>query len=204
LTLFLSDYDRLKQRKKALIEEITRRTPKELLVELRKSFRQIQDVLRLINRQEKDAVPGFILEERPNWLPSELARLLGDVLVVDEKLGQNWSARRWELPEVVALPGSGPALYDRRRNTIWVPVVSAEEGFSSFVRALGTYRFFQARGEQESFGRLDPFRDVRTTEALSEAFARTYETYVMREARGFRKLPPEVRKWFRTHLLASP
>ena len=105
---------------------------------------------------------------------------------------------------MVVLPGSGPASYDVATGTIWLPVVAHEEGFCSLVRCLGLHRFHSDRAERDSFARLDHPEPLSSGDAVAEEFARTYETYIMREAKGFRKLPQNLRKWFNTHMPKSP
>jgi hypothetical protein len=42
---------------------------------------------------------------------------------------------------------------------------------------------------------------VKDLDALAEAFAAAYDNYLGLEIKGFRKLPTDVSKWFRLHLM---
>jgi hypothetical protein len=149
-------------------------------------------------------VPQVFLEDRSQWTAPRAADILADTLTVDERLAHAWKAGKWPRPRFVAIPGTGPAVYDKPADTIWIPLVFAEDGSSSLVRAVALNRLSQEPTERESFGRLEAFADIRSPNDLTEAFSRTYETYVLREAKGFRKLPNPVRKWFIAHLSKTP
>lgn len=172
----------------------------EILIKVTGEFDLLRAALRHTNRQERDSVPQVFLEGRPQWTAARVAGVLADTLSIDERLAHAWKAGKWARPRIVILPGSGPAFYDKPADIIWVPVLFSEEGASSLVRAIAVDRLLLDLTERESFGRLESFVDVRSPVELADAFARTYETYILREAKGFRKLPTLVRKWFIAHL----
>ncbi len=184
----------------AISEGARQLSPDEILVKVTAEFDLLRAALRQTNRQERDSVPQVFLEGRPQWTAARVAEALTDTLSVDERLAHAWKSGKWPRPRIVVLPGSGPAFYDKPADTIWVPILFTEEGASSFVRAVAADRLLLDLAERESFGRLESFADVRSPVDLADAFARTYETYILREAKGFRKLPTLVRKWFIAHL----
>ena len=164
-------------------------------------FERIRQVLRAAGKLGARAVPRFVLDGQTNWLPTHVEAALRESLEIDRRMSQAWAQGTWPKPRLVVLPGCGSAVYDSARQTIWIPVASRDKTFCSLRRSLGLYHFGQARGEHKSFRRLEPFQRMSDTTELGNAFAWAYEIYLMREAKGFRKLPTDVRKWFKLHFM---
>lgn len=175
-----------------------------LLASVTAQFKALRKILRTANRQGPKAVPQVFLEEPPVRPVSAVLAVIADTLNVDERMAHAWHTGRWNKPRIVVPPGAGPATYDPQTRHIWAPIIAHEEGFSSMVRCLGLHRFHDDRLERDSFARLEQCDDIYSLDGLAEEFTRYYETYVMREAKGFRKLPNNMRKWFCNHTAKSP
>ncbi len=180
------------------------RAPEGFFPAVQREFDTIRSVLRQASRLDRMALPPVYLKGRPSWVPETVYQSVSEVLAVDKRMAQAWSNHKWEPPRLLLVPGQAAGvLYDKPANTVWLPVVTHEQACCSLLRALGLYRFAQAEKEQASFGSLSAYKEIREKRDLAEAFSAAYETYLTREVKGFRKLPTDVAKWFRLHLMQS-
>jgi hypothetical protein len=194
----------LREQYEARARETERFTDQDVASKLHQEFSSLRRILRRANKQDAKAVPQFYLESRPVWLPRDVSTLLTEILEWDKRMGSAWAGGKWAMPRLLVIPGTGSAVYDKTHETIWIPVVTHEQGFCSLRRCIGVHRFHQAHAEQESFRRLEPFQHLKEASQIADAFAWAYDIYLGREVKGFRKLPTDVRKWFRLHLMQPP
>ncbi len=167
---------------------------------VRGSVEAIRQILRRANRLEAGSCPQFCLENRAVWLPGRVLNRIGEILTTDERLAQAWGNGSWPTPRLVVLPGTGSAVYEQERETVFIPLAGQLQGQCPVTRAIGLHRFHNAGHEQTSFGSLGAYRKVRGAQDLAAVFAVGYDTYINRETKGFRKLPAEVHRWFKLNL----
>jgi hypothetical protein len=172
----------------------------QLRERVRNEFEVIRQILRRANRLEAESCPRFPLEGRAVWLPRDILDRVGEILSTDQRLARAWAATTWAMPRLFLLPGTGSAVYEEERETIWIPLAGQVQGQCPVTRAIGLHRFHHASNEQRTFGNLAPYKKIKGTAQLAGAFAAAYDTYISRETKGFRKLPAEVHRWFKLNL----
>ncbi len=194
----------IKQRMASLSTSANNLSEDELFVKVRQHFSMFYSHLRRANKINSKTPLHFALENKPTYYPGKILELFRHILATDARLEHNWMVHKWAKPTIVLVPSTGSAFYEKSSNRIFVPVSTKDSFNCTLVRELGVYRFLQDLQGHSSFGRLDTFQDLGSQQKVVETFGREYETYLMRESKGFRKLSAPVRRWFETNLSKSP
>lgn len=194
-----ADVRALREREEGILAEIRQARAAEWEETLEGGIQRIQLALERAGGGASEP-PRFVLERAPDAGVRQLSALVGRLLRIDQRMESAWAHRIWPPPTIVLLPGSGHAFYESEERVVWVPLRAAED-FRPFTKALAEYHFYSSPESHSGFKHLPPYRNIPSQDGLARAFAEAYLVYLEWDSRGFRRLPTQVRKWLRNHLL---
>jgi hypothetical protein len=107
--------------------------------------------------------------------------------------------RMYGIPRVILVPGQGLGVYDWEDNSLVIPIFAAVSDVKDFCFALASFRWDndEDRTLKDTYAllKVNKGKGIR---ALQEAFMNDYFLWISKERRGYRILPKEVSKWFKT------
>jgi hypothetical protein len=122
------------------------------------------------------------------------------VMQVDRLFAGKVEKGEWPRPAFVILPGLGDGFFSKPRNILWVPLKDIFTYKASPITALASCRFLRTDGMPRRYAEVKGFYRKANIPALMTEFIKDYNTWMLKEARGFRKMPGKMHKWFRYEL----
>jgi hypothetical protein len=170
-----------------------------LKMELREGINHKKDFMMLAARTARiDTSP---LCQNKNE-PISMARggeIMMDLTPLDPDMLRASRIRMYGIPRVIMVPGQGLGVYDWEDNSLIIPIFGAVSDVKDFCFALASFRW----DNDEDRALKDTYSLLKTNKgkgirALQEAFMNDYFLWISKERKGYRILPREVSKWFKT------
>ncbi|MGQ9630669.1 MAG: hypothetical protein ACUVXI_10205 [bacterium] len=172
--------------------------------QMRECLAKNAEIVRLMAKKARIDVGPVLIEGWKFNNKEDILRVINEVVEADPKIFKQKRVNLQGLPLFLMIPGGGDAMYDWENNTIIIPMISPRSGTESIIKGLVDYRL-DCDEEHE-------LRDTYATETkqmrlgiaqLKDRISKDYTLYVMKEAKGYKVLDKEVRKWFQWYIAPS-
>ena len=134
--------------------------------------------------------------------PISMARageIMMDLTPLDPDMLRASRIRMYGLPRVIMAPGQGLGVYDWEDNSLIIPIFAAVSDVKDFCFALAAFRWDndEDRTLKDTYAllKVNKGKGIR---ALQEAFMNDYFLWISKERKGYRILPRDTSKWFKT------
>ncbi|MDR1481305.1 MAG: hypothetical protein LBI74_01630 [Synergistaceae bacterium] len=170
-----------------------------LKMELREGINHKKDFMTLAARTGRvDTSPLCQNRTRPISM-SRAGEIMMDLTPMDPDMLRASRIRMYGIPRVIIIPGQGLGVYDWEDNSLVIPMFGVVSDIKDFCFALGAFRW----DNDEDRTLKDTYALLKTNKgkgirATQEAFMNDYFLWLSKERKGYRILPREVAKWFKT------
>ncbi|MDR0649682.1 MAG: hypothetical protein LBF92_10165 [Synergistaceae bacterium] len=146
------------------------------------------------------------LDESPlcqnRGLPVSMKRageIMMDLTPLDPDMLRASRIRMYGIPRVILVPGQGLGVYDWEDNSLIIPIFPAASDVKDFCFALAAFRWDndEDRTLKDTYSLLKANKG-KGIRALQESFFNDYFLWISKERKGYKVLPREVSKWFKT------
>jgi hypothetical protein len=125
--------------------------------------------------------------------------IMMDLTPLDPDMLRASRIRMYGIPRVILVPGQGLGVYDWEDNSLIIPIFDAVSDVKDFCFALAAFRWDndEDRTLKDTYAllKVNKGKGIR---ALQESFMTDYFLWISKERKGYRILPREVSKWFKT------
>jgi hypothetical protein len=125
--------------------------------------------------------------------------IMMDLTPLDPDMLRASRIRMYGIPRVILVPGQGLGVYDWEDNSLIIPIFPAVSDVKDFCFALAAFRWDndEERTLKDTYSllKVNKGKGIR---ALQESFFNDYFLWISKERKGYKILPREVSKWFRT------
>lgn len=170
-----------------------------LKLELRTTINAKKDFMMLCARSARvDASPLCQNSGEPISL-KRAGEIMMDLTPLDPGMLRASRIRMYGIPRVLMVPGQGLGVYDWEDNCLIIPIFDAGSDVKCFGYALAAFRWDndEDRMMKDTYALLKQNKG-KGIRALQEAFQADYFLWISKERKGYRVLPRDVSKWFRT------
>jgi hypothetical protein len=134
--------------------------------------------------------------------PISMARageIMMDLTPLDPDMLRASRIRMYGIPRVIMVPGQGLGVYDWEDNSLIIPIFGAVSDVKDFCFALASFRWDndEDRTLKDTYSLLKANKG-KGIRSLQEAFMNDYFLWISKERKGYRILPREASKWFKT------
>jgi hypothetical protein len=125
--------------------------------------------------------------------------IMMDLTPLDPDMLRASRIRMYGIPRVILVPGQGLGVYDWEDNSLMIPIFPAVSDVKDICFALASFRWDndEDRTLKDTYALLKPNKG-KGIRALQETFFNDYFLWISKERKGYRILPKEVSKWFKT------
>jgi hypothetical protein len=125
--------------------------------------------------------------------------IMMDLTPLDPDMLRASRIRMYGIPRVILVPGQGLGVYDWEDNSLIIPIFPAVSDVKDFCFALAAFRWDndEDRTLKDTYSLLKANKG-KGIRALQESFFNDYFLWISKERKGYRILPREVSKWFKT------
>jgi hypothetical protein len=125
--------------------------------------------------------------------------IMMDLTPLDPDMLRASRIRMYGIPRVIMVPGQGLGVYDWEDNSLIIPIFGAVSDVKDFCFALASFRWDndEDRTLKDTYSLLKANKG-KGIRALQEAFMNDYFLWISKERKGYRILPREASKWFKT------
>ncbi|MDR3255246.1 MAG: hypothetical protein LBT31_06740 [Synergistaceae bacterium] len=125
--------------------------------------------------------------------------IMMDLTPLDPDMLRASRIRMFGIPRVILVPGQGFGVYDWEDNSLIIPIFPAVSDVKDICFALASFRWDndEDRSIKDTYSLLKQNKG-KGIRALQEAFFSDYFLWISKERKGYRVLPREVSKWFKT------
>jgi hypothetical protein len=125
--------------------------------------------------------------------------IMMDLTPLDPDMLRASRIRMYGIPRVILVPGQGLGVYDWEDNSLIIPIFPAVSDVKDFCFALAAFRWDndEERTLKDTYSLLKANKG-KGIRALQESFSNDYFLWISKERKGYRILPREVSKWFKT------
>ena len=122
-----------------------------------------------------------------------------DLTPLDPDMLRASRIRMYGIPRVILVPGQGLGVYDWEDNSLIIPIFPAVSDVKDFCFALAAFRWDndEDRTLKDTYALLKANKG-KGIRALQESFFNDYFLWISKERKGYKILPREVSKWFKT------
>jgi hypothetical protein len=125
--------------------------------------------------------------------------IMMDLTPLDPDMLRASRIRMYGIPRVILVPGQGLGVYDWEDNSLIIPIFPAVSDIKNFCFALAAFRWDndEDRTLKDTYSllKVNKGKGIR---ALQESFFNDYFLWISKERKGYKILPREVAKWFKT------
>ncbi|MDR1515206.1 MAG: hypothetical protein LBS45_05885 [Synergistaceae bacterium] len=125
--------------------------------------------------------------------------IMMDLTPLDPDMLRASRIRMYGIPRVILVPGQGLGVYDWEDNSLIIPIFPAVSDVKDFCFALAAFRWDndEDRTLKDTYSllKVNKGKGIR---ALQESFFNDYFLWISKERKGYKILPREVAKWFKT------
>ena len=170
-----------------------------LKMELRDGINRKKEFMMLAARSARiDTSPLCQNKTKPISM-TRAGEIMMDLTPLDPDMLRASRIRMYGLPRVILIPGQGLGVYDWEDNSLMIPIFPAVSDIKDFSFALAAFRWDndEERTLKDTYSLLKANKG-KGIRALQEAFMNDYFLWISKERKGYRILPREVSKWFKT------
>ncbi|MCL2684745.1 MAG: hypothetical protein FWE55_05825, partial [Synergistaceae bacterium] len=170
-----------------------------LKMELREGINNKKDFMMLAARTARiDTSPLCQNQNKPISM-ARAGEIMMDLTPLDPDMLRASRIRMYGIPRVIMAPGQGLGVYDWEDNSLVIPIFAAVSDVKDFCFALASFRWDndEDRTLKDTYALLKANKG-KGIRALQEAFMNDYFLWISKERKGYRILPREVSKWFKT------
>ncbi|MDR3280033.1 MAG: hypothetical protein LBT23_05940 [Synergistaceae bacterium] len=170
-----------------------------LKLELREGINHKKDFMMLAARTARiDTSPLCQNKNKPVSM-SRSGEIMMDLTPLDPDMLRASRIRMYGIPRVILVPGQGLGVYDWEDNSLIIPIFDAVSDVKDFCFALAAFRWDndEDRTLKDTYSLLKANKG-KGIRALQEAFMNDYFLWISKERKGYRILPRDVSKWFKT------
>jgi hypothetical protein len=170
-----------------------------LKMELREGLNHKKDFMMLAARTARIDTSPLCQNKNKPISAAQAGAIMMDLTPLDPDMLRASRIRMYGIPRVILAPGQGLGVYDWEDNSLIIPVFSAVSDVKDFCFALASFRWDndEDRTLKDTYAllKVNKGKGIR---ALQEAFMNDYFLWISKERKGYRILPKEVSKWFKT------
>ena len=170
-----------------------------LKLELREGLNKKKDFMMLAAHSARvDSSP--LCQNRHLPISTQRAgEIMMDLTPLDPDMLRVPRIRMYGIPRIMLVPGQGLGVYDWDDNSFIIPIFPAVSDVKDFGFALALFRW----DNDEDRTLKDTYAMLKTNKgkgirALQETFCNDYFLWISKERKGYRILPKEVAKWFKS------
>jgi hypothetical protein len=170
-----------------------------LKLELREGLNHKKDFMTLAARTGRvDTSPLCQNKTKPISM-SRAGEIMMDLTPLDPDMLRASRIRMYGIPRVIIVPGQGLGAYDWEDNSLVIPMFGVVSDVKDFCFALGAFRWDndEDRTLKDTYALLKANKG-KGIRAMQEAFMNDYFLWLSKERKGYRILPRDVAKWFKT------
>ncbi|MDR1944370.1 MAG: hypothetical protein LBQ19_06060 [Synergistaceae bacterium] len=125
--------------------------------------------------------------------------IMMDLTPLDPDMLRASRIRMYGIPRVILVPGQGLGVYDWEDNSLIIPIFPAVSDIKDFSFALSAFRWDndEDRTLKDTYSLLKANKG-KGIRALQESFFNDYFLWITKERKGYKILPREIAKWFKT------
>jgi hypothetical protein len=170
-----------------------------LKMELREGINHKKDFMTLAARTARVDTSPLCQNKNEPISMARAGEIMMDLTPLDPDMLRASRIRMYGIPRVIMVPGQGLGVYDWEDNSLIIPIFGAVSDVKDFCFALASFRW----DNDEDRTLKDTYSLLKTNKgkgirALQEAFMNDYFLWISKERKGYRILPREVSKWFKT------
>jgi hypothetical protein len=170
-----------------------------LKMELREGLNHKKDFMALAARAARvDTSPLCQNKNKPISM-ARAGEIMMDLTPLDPDMLRASRIRMYGIPRVILVPGQGLGVYDWEDNSLIIPIFAVVSDVKNFCFALASFRWDNDddRTIKDTYALLKTNKG-KGIRALQESFMNDYFLWISKERKGYRILPKEVSKWFKT------
>ncbi|MDR1510980.1 MAG: hypothetical protein LBS53_15250 [Synergistaceae bacterium] len=170
-----------------------------LKLELREGLNHKKDFMTLAARTARVDTSPLCQNKSAPISMTRAGEIMMDLTPLDPDMLRASRIRMYGIPRVIMVPGQGLGVYDWEDNSLIIPIFGAVSDVKDFCFALASFRW----DNDEDRTLKDTYSLLKTNKgkgirALQESFMNDYFLWISKERKGYRILPREVSKWFKT------
>ena len=170
-----------------------------LKMELREGINHKKDFMMLAARTARVDTSPLCQNKNEPISMARAGEIMMDLTPLDPDMLRASRIRMYGIPRVIMVPGQGLGVYDWEDNSLVIPIFGAVSDVKDFCFALASFRWDndEDRALKDTYAllKVNKGKGIR---ALQEAFMNDYFLWISKERKGYRILPREVSKWFKT------
>jgi hypothetical protein len=170
-----------------------------LKMELREGINHKKDFMTLAARTARVDTSPLCQNRNEPISMARAGEIMMDLTPLDPDMLRASRIRMYGIPRVIMVPGQGLGVYDWEDNSLVIPIFGAVSDVKDFCFALASFRWDndEDRTLKDTYSllKVNKGKGIR---ALQEAFMNDYFLWISKERKGYRILPREVSKWFKT------
>jgi hypothetical protein len=176
-----------------------------LKMELREGINHKKDFMTLAARTARVDTSPLCQNKNEPISMARAGEIMMDLTPLDPDMLRASRIRMYGIPRVIMVPGQGLGVYDWEDNSLVIPIFGAVSDVKDFCFALASFRWDndEDRTLKDTYAllKINKGKGIR---ALQEAFMNDYFLWISKERKGYRILPREVSKWFKTFFKQKP
>jgi hypothetical protein len=176
-----------------------------LKLELREGVNHKKDFMMLAARTARVDTSPLCQNKNEPISMARAGEIMMDLTPLDPDMLRASRIRMYGIPRVIMVPGQGLGVYDWEDNSLIIPIFGAVSDVKDFCFALASFRWDndEDRTLKDTYSllKINKGKGIR---ALQEAFMNDYFLWISKERKGYRILPREVSKWFKTFFKQKP
>ncbi|MDR1916415.1 MAG: hypothetical protein LBQ58_07565 [Synergistaceae bacterium] len=170
-----------------------------LKLELREGLNHKKDFMMLAARTARVDPSPLCQNKNKPISTARAGEIMMDLTPLDPDMLRASRIRMYGIPRVILVPGQGLGVYDWEDNSLIIPIFDVVSDVKDFCFALASFRWDndEDRTLKDTYAllKVNKGKGIR---ALQEAFMNDYFLWISKERKGYRILPREVSKWFKT------
>jgi hypothetical protein len=170
-----------------------------LKMELREGMNHKKDFMRLAARTARVDTSPLCQNKNEPISMARAGEIMMDLTPLDPDMLRASRIRMYGIPRVIMVPGQGLGVYDWEDNSLIIPIFGAVSDVKDFCFALASFRWDndEDRTLKDTYSLLKANKG-KGIRALQESFMNDYFLWISKERKGYRILPREISKWFKT------
>ncbi|MDL2264732.1 hypothetical protein LJC31_08785, partial [Synergistaceae bacterium OttesenSCG-928-I11] len=195
----MNEADRWKTRVEMAAKKYKGQGVPALKLELREGLNNKKDFMMLCARQARvDTSPLCQNKNAPISL-KRAGEIMMDLTPLDPDMLRASRIRMYGIPRVILVPGQGLGVYDWADNSLIIPIFDVVSDVKAFSFALAAFRWDndEDRTLKDTFSLLKQNKG-KGIRGLQDQFSNDYFLWISKERKGYRILPKDVSKWFKT------
>ena len=170
-----------------------------LKMELREGLNHKKDFMMLAARTGRVDTSPLCQNKSTPISFKRAGEIMMDLTPLDPDMLRASRIRMYGIPRVILVPGQGLGVYDWEDNSLIIPIFDVTSDVKDFCFALASFRWDndEDRTLKDTYALLKQNKG-KGIRALQEAFMNDYFLWISKERKGYRILPKDVSKWFKT------